>query len=104
MRQCAIQFLTLALYTTALAVVPVVTSAKAETSSKHIKKHMQTRHMQRNLVQRRHAQESFGFNYPGPAGPPNGGCPGSGRSFECATWPPPMYDDPDRKAGGTDSN
>jgi hypothetical protein len=22
------------------------------------------------------------------------------RSFDCGKWPPPMYDDPDRKAGG----
>ena len=107
MRQCAIQFLTLALYTTALAVVPVVTSAKAETSSKHIKKHAQTRHMQRSLttrslVQRGHARESFGFVDPRPAASTGDVCPGNGRSFECATWPPPMYEDPDRKVGGSD--
>jgi hypothetical protein len=107
MRKYTIQLLTLAIYTTALAVGPVVISAKAETSSKHIKKHMQTRHMQTsfatgNHVQRRRAQDSFGFSDTTPAGPINGGCPGSGRSFECATWPPPMYDDPDRKVGGSD--
>ncbi len=109
MRKCTIQFLTLAITTMALAVVPVVTSAKAETSGKHLKKHTQTRHMQRSfttrsLAQRRQAQESFGFSNPPSAGPAGGDCPGSGRSFECKTWPPPMSEDPDRKVGGTDGN
>ena len=46
MSKLAIRLLTLAAYATALAVVPTVTPAKAETSSsKHFKKHKrQTRH------------------------------------------------------------
>jgi hypothetical protein len=98
--------LTLAICTTALAVVPVTTPAEAATGSKHInKRHAQTRHVQRsfgNLVQRRRAQESFGFSDPRPAGRAVPSCPGNGRSFECSTWPPPIDEDPDRKTGGTD--
>ena len=26
-------------------------------------------------------------------------CPGGARSFDCKVWPPPAYDDPDRRAG-----
>jgi hypothetical protein len=114
MRKSAIRLLTLAICTTALAVVPVITPAKAATSgkhikaaasSKHIKRHAQTRHVQRSvgsLVHKRRAQESFGFSDPRPAGPAVPSCPGNGRSFECATWPPPMDEDPDRKTWGTD--
>jgi hypothetical protein len=99
MSKFAIRLLTLAMYGTALVVVPMVTPAKAETSSsKHIKKHKK--------------QRSPGFRDPwsaGQAGPvtrPSSQaidvCPGNARSFECKTWPPPMYDDPDRKVSGSD--
>lgn len=101
MSKFAIRLLTLAVCATALVVVPTVTPAKAETSSsKHIKKH------------KRKIQRSSGFGDPWSAGqawpvarPPSRAgwaCPGSGRSFECRTWPPPMDEDPDRKASGTD--
>jgi hypothetical protein len=93
--------LTLAVCATALVLVPVVTPAKAETSSsKHIKKH------------KRKIQRSPGFGEPWSAGqawpvarppsPAGGDCPGSGRSFECKTWPPPMDEDPDRRNSGPD--
>ena len=101
MSKFAIRLLTLAIYTTPLVVVPMAMPAKAETSSsssRHIKKHR--------------TQKSPGFSDPwsaGQAGPvtrPSSRagevCPGIARSFECATWPPPMYDDPDRKVSGSD--
>src|SRR5882724_2780633 len=99
MSKFAIRLLTLAMYATALVVVPMVTPAKAETSSsKHIKKHKK--------------QRSPGFRDPWsadqawpvtrPSGQGGGVCPGNARSFECGTWPPPMYDDPDRKVSATD--
>jgi len=99
MSKFAIRLLTLAMYGTALVVVPMDTPAKAETSSsKHIKTHKK--------------QKRLGFRDPWPAGqawpvtrPSSQGgdvCPGNARSFECRTWPPPMYDDPDRKVSGSD--
>jgi len=99
MSKIAIRLLTLAMYATALVVVPMVTPANAETnSSRHIKKHKK--------------QKSPGFSDPRSAGqawpvtrPSSRAgevCPGIARSFECATWPPPMYDDPDRKVSGSD--
>jgi hypothetical protein len=88
---------TLAIYATALALVPMVAPAQAATiNGKHIKKHKRT------------IARSFGFSHPrftdqAPVARPAGGsCRGSGRSFECATWPPPFDEDPDRKASGTD--
>jgi hypothetical protein len=102
MSKSAIRLLTLAIYATALVVVPMVTPAKAATaSSREIKKH------------KKKIPKSPGFSDPWSAGrvrpvtrPPSqaaGVCPGIARSFECGTWPPPMYDDPDRKASGTDN-
>jgi len=77
---------TLALCATALAVVPMVTPAKAATSQvKHIKKH----------------ERAFAWS-PGDswsAGRAGGVCPGNARSFDCATWPPPFNEDPDRVSG-----
>jgi hypothetical protein len=70
------RLLTLAMYATALVVVPMVTPAGAATNnSKEIKKH------------KKKVQHSPGMGV---------GDPGSSSQ----AWPPPMYDDPDRKAGG----
>jgi len=99
MSKFAIRLLTLAMYATALVVVPMVTPAKAEaSSSRHLKKHKK--------------QKSLGFSDPwstGQASPvtrpssqADAVCPGIARSFECRTWPPPMYDDPDRRIPPTD--
>jgi hypothetical protein len=96
----AIAVLTLAICATPLAVVPV-TAAKAGTSSgKHIKKH------------HGNMQRSPGFGDPWSAGraPPStrpsgqsgDACPGNARGIDCRTWPPPIDEDPDRKATGTD--
>ena len=101
MSKLAIRVLTLTVYATTLALVPTVTRAKAATSSgKHIKKHG------------RNIQRSAGFGDPWPAGqaPPaarpsgqsGGACPGTARSIDCRTWPPPMDEDPDRKATSSD--
>jgi hypothetical protein len=101
MSKFAIRLLTLAIFATMLVVVPMVTPAKAETSSsKHIKKH-------KTKIQR-----SPGFGDPWSAGQASpatrpssqsgGACPGSARSIDCRTWPPPMDEDPDRKATSSD--
>ena len=94
----AIRLLTLAIYVLALVVVPAVTPAKATvSSSRHLKKHKK--------------QRGPGFSDPWfadqarpgnrPSSQAGGACPGSGRS-ECSTWPPPIYDDSDRKVPGSD--
>ena len=101
MSKFAIRLLTLVMYATSLPVISMITPAKAETiSSKHMKKH------------RKNIQRSPGFSDPRSAGqawpvtrpssPAGDVCPGIARSFECKIWPPPMYDDPDRKHSGTD--
>ena len=101
MSKSAIRLLTLAIYATALVVVPMVTPAKAATASS------------REIKKQKKIPKSLGFSYPRSAGrvwpatrpssQADGVCPGIARSFECGTWPPPMYDDPDRKASGTDN-
>jgi hypothetical protein len=98
MRKFAIGLVTLAIYATASVVVPMVTADKAEAGSRHTRKHS--------------AHWSPGFNNQWPAGraspvaapanPRGAGCPGIARGFECGTWPPPMNDDPDRKASSSD--
>jgi hypothetical protein len=92
MRKFAIRLLTLAIYATALAMVPTVAPAKTETSSsRHIKKH----------------KKSHGFSVPRsadqawpvsrPSSQTGAAC---SRGFECAKWPPPMYEDPQRNPDG----
>ena len=94
MDKFAIRVLTLAICATALVVFPAITSAEAATiNGKHMKKHK--------------IQKRYGFNDPRSAGrawpvtrPSSRAgavCPGIARGFECAIWPPPMEDDPDRK-------
>ena len=94
MSRFAIRLLTLAVCATALALVPIVTPAKAETSS--------SKHHQK--------QKRAGFSHRWSAGQPwpvarptipaGEVCPGMGRSFDCRVWPPPFDEDPDRKISG----
>lgn len=94
MRRYVIRLLTLAIYTTAIA-VPMITADRGEANS--------------GLTQKRHTRQSHGFRNSwaaeeGPATAPSytlGGavCPGNARSFDCKIWPPPVNDDPDRRGG-----
>jgi hypothetical protein len=101
MSKFAIGLLTLAMYATALVMVPMVAPAKAATySSKQIKKH-------KGKIQYRPGfRDSWAAGrawlVTRPSSQAGGACPGLARSFDCATWPPPMYDDPDRKVSGSD--
>jgi hypothetical protein len=90
MRKSALRILALIVTTTMLAGAAGFTSVSARVSSKtsksaHLKKHP--------------GRISRALPIAGPAGDV---CPGIGRSFECKIWPPPLYDDPDRKNSGTD--
>jgi hypothetical protein len=98
MSKLAIRLLTLASYATTLGVFPIVAPTVAETSNgRHIKKHK---------------QKSSGFSDPWSAGrawpvtrpssQAGGACPGMARGIDCSTWPPPMDEDPDRKASSSD--
>jgi hypothetical protein len=100
MSKFATRLLALAIGTTALVVVPMATSVKAETSS--------SRHIKKRKTQKRPGFSnpwSAGQSWPvtKPSSPAREVCPGIARGFECAgPWPPPMYDDPDRKVSGSD--
>jgi hypothetical protein len=97
MSKSAIGLLTLAMYTTALAVVPMVTPAEAATNSKHTRKHQRTAQRRPAIIDSRAAGQAR------PVIRPSGQvCPGLARSFDCKIWPPPIEDDPDRKVSGSD--
>ena len=102
MSQSAIRLLTLSVCATALVVASVVTPVSAKTSShKHHAIH-------RSQIYRNHG---FGYSRPAnqtwpvtrPAIPSGQICPGIGRSFDYKIWPPPIDEDPDRKASGSDA-
>jgi hypothetical protein len=93
MSKSGIGLLTLAIG--ALVLVPNVTPADAGMRhSKHVKKHWI-----RPLAGFPSADQAR------PARPlyqPGEVCPGNARGFECKIWPPPMYDDPDRRNPSSD--
>ena len=95
MSRFAIRLLMLAISATALVLVPTVTSAKAEASSRHFKKHK--KHRSPGFIVPRPAGQAWPPSQPSPV------CPGNGRSFDCRVWPPPYDEDPDRKLSGPDS-
>jgi hypothetical protein len=85
MSKSATWLLTLAIYATALVIVPMVTSAKAATNSSEEEK------------AKKKVQTSPGFSDPRSDGRAGATC---SRGIDCEKWPPPITDDPDRKAGG----
>jgi len=98
MRKSAIRIFVLVVTTTMLAGAAGITPAESRSQDRHVWKH------------RTHHGSGFGNGRPvnhaqrmiAPSGPSGDVCPGIGRSFECRIWPPPLRDDPDRKASGTD--
>ena len=100
MSKFAIRLLTLAMYATALVVVPLATPAEAETSSgRHTKKHKKQIHWSPGVSDPRSAGRAWPVTRPSSQADV---CPGNARGIDCKTWPPPMYDDPDRRNGGLD--
>jgi hypothetical protein len=96
MRKSAVRFMTLAICT--VLVAPAVTPAKAGMShSKHIKKHKM--HSNRGFGDFRPSDRAWTVARPQSAA--SVACPRMGRSFECTTWPPPIYEDPDRVISGS---
>jgi hypothetical protein len=98
MSKLAIRLLTLALCTTALALVPTVTPANAATSgSGHIQKHK--KHWRPRVSEPWYVGQAQAFVPPySQAGPI---CPGLSRGIDCKVWPPPIDEDPDRKRGAS---
>jgi hypothetical protein len=86
MSKSATRLLTLAIYATALVVVPLITPAKAATISSEEEK------------AKKKIQTSPGFSDPRSAAGQAGAL--CSRGIDCGKWPPPIYDDPDRKGGG----
>jgi hypothetical protein len=112
MPRSAIRLLTLAICATAVVMVPMVTAAEGEASSRHFRKHHDRHglndspgHSLKHSVRRSPFTHSWASQPIRPVAQPSYGgdvCPGSGRSFECKVWPPPFDQDPDRKVSGTD--
>src|SRR5579863_5004830 len=98
MRPYAIRLLTLAICATAVIVIPVVTADQADAGSRHLRKHHQRTHLGWNNSLRR----SWAAGEVRPVAPSwSGGgevCAGNARGIDCKIWPPPINDDPDRKA------
>ena len=93
MSKFPIRLLTLALCTTALALVPTSTQTKAATSSGHVQKHKKHWHPR--------VSEPWSVGQAPPpvlpysqAGPI---CPGISRGIDCRIFPPPIDVDPDRR-------
>jgi len=103
MSKFAIRLLTLAMYATWLAVVPMVTPAKAETNgSKYLKKQHRKKIQGSPYIRDDPWSARPAWPVTRPSSQVGAGCPGLARSFECRTWPPPFDDDPDRKASSSD--
>jgi hypothetical protein len=100
----AITVLLLAAGASALAAVPMVTPANAVTHSTHIKKHLKKHQwVQRGPVFAEPSRQAP--NNPTYQAWPGGRAHGGAghtcfRGIDCAQWPPPVEEDPDRKTSG----
>jgi len=99
MRLYTIRLLTLTV--SAMALIPLVTATEGEASSRHVRKHQSISH-QRMSPGFRRAWAAGEIRPVAPSYSRGSVCPGMGRSFDCAVWPPPFDEDPDRKTSGTD--
>jgi len=108
MSKFAIRLLMLAAGAVALAAVPVATPAQASTnSSKHLKKHKRTVQTRQGLAN----QSPSGQAWPNNRAWSNNQAWSNNRPYaqggrtcfraiDCATWPPPIDEDPDRRVIG----
>ena len=85
-----------------MVAIPLMTATRSEASTHHVRKH------HKPVSWNNSARRSWAAGEIRSAAPTvsAGGdvCPGSARSFDCKIWPPPIYDDPDRKATSSDGN
>ena len=97
MRPTAVRLLTLTIYVTAVA-IPLATATDVEASGQHARKHHQRTNLGMNNSWRR-ASAAGEVRPVAPTRSGGGGvCPGIARGIDCRAWPPPIDDDPDRKA------
>ncbi len=94
MRKSATPLLTLAIYATALVVVPIIAPAKAATNGREEEKAQESIQKSPGLTDSRSAGQTR------PSSQAGGACGGAARSFDCKQWPPSIDEDPDRKTGG----
>jgi hypothetical protein len=97
MRTSAIPLLTVTIYVTAVA-IPLVTATDARADSQHARKHHQRTNLGMNNSWRR--ASAAGEVRPVAPSWSGGGevCAGNARGIDCKIWPPPIDEDPDRKA------
>ena len=84
---------TLAVGAAAVAMVAAATPAAAAPGHEPVKKHA------RALAWSPGPGDPGSAGQARPSGRAGGGCPGLARSFDCATWPPPIEEDADRRSG-----
>ena len=84
----------------AVAAGPAMAKRHQSHSHHHGKHVMATWHTQHGVAGGRHDEPPW--TAARPVSGTGEACPGNGRSFECSVWPPPMYEDPDRKGSSSD--
>lgn len=80
------------------AAVSAVVATDADASRRHIHRHHQP-------VSHRYLPNNWAADDVRPVAVPSRAgsvCAGAGRSFDCKIWPPPIDEDPDRKASSSD--
>jgi hypothetical protein len=93
------KLLALTMCATVLAMVPEMTLARTETGgSKHIGKHKRT-HRSR-VMRAPWPVQAWPDNQAWPNSQPRGQPRTCFRAIDCAKWPPPIDEDPDRKVSG----
>ena len=95
MRPYTIRLLTI--YATAAIALSVIATSGSDASDRHLRKHHQRTHLGLNDSWRRASAAQEVHTAAAPYSRGGEVCPG-GRSFDCKIWPPPINDDPDRKA------
>ncbi len=102
MRPFMIRVLRLAACATVVA-APLATATGGEAKTRHLQKH---HHQRTNLGSNNSLRRSWAAGEVRPVSPAWNGvgevCPGLARGIDCKIFPPPIYDDPDRKQSGTD--
>jgi hypothetical protein len=99
MRYTAIRLLTLAVCATAMACI--ATTSAAEANRRHIRRHHHAADLLRGPVRDSWAAGEIRTIVP-PVQRAGTACPGNARAIDCTVWPPPIDEDPDRKATSSD--
>jgi hypothetical protein len=93
MAKSTTRLLTLSTGAIALVLIPIIAPAKAATNAREEGK------TQENIHFSNHRSSGQARPVTRPSSQAGELCPGGARSFNCKQWPPPINEDPDRKAG-----